>query len=328
MTGRYARQLALAEVGPAGQARLAAARVLVIGAGGLGCPVLQYLAAAGVGELLLLDDDLVEESNLHRQPLYAMTDIGARKVDAARAALLRLNPTITVRALAQRLTAANAAARVAAVDVVVDAADSLAATYILSDACLLQDKPLISASAVGLAGYVGGFCAGAPSYRAVFPDMPERAASCASAGVLGSLVGTIGSLQAQCVLQLLLGISPSPLGRLLSFDARRLAFGGFAFHGASEPDTDLLRFVAVEDVTADDLVVDLRDLDEAPVPAFAQALRFTVDELDAFAVSHPPGSRRIVLCCQSGVRAWRAGRTLQGRHFGQIALLALAGHRA
>lgn len=328
MTARYARQLALAEVGRAGQARLAAAKVLVVGVGGLGCPVLQYLAAAGVGQLTLMDDDVVEESNLHRQPLYTMGDIGTRKVDAARAALLRLNPTVAVHARAQRLTAGNVAAQVAAVDMVVDAADSLAATYMLSDACLQQNKPLISASAVGLAGYVGGFCASAPSYRAVFPDMPERTASCSSAGVLGSLVGIIGSLQAQCVLQLLLGISPSPLGRLLSFDARRLAFGGFTFHDAKEPAANLLRFIDVDDVTADDLVLDLRGVDEAPVPAFAHALRFTAEDLDAFASRPPPGRQRVVLCCQSGVRAWRGGRKLQSHDFEHLALLALAGSRA
>ncbi|WEN15917.1 HesA/MoeB/ThiF family protein [Rhodanobacter sp. AS-Z3] len=327
MTARYARQIVLPEVGDIGQARLASAKVLVVGAGGLGCPVLQYLAAAGVGELVLIDHDVVEETNLHRQPLYTMTDIGAFKVDAARAALLRLNPTLLVSALAQRLAVGNAAALVTAVDVVVDAADSLATTYVLSDACLQRDKPLISASAVGLAGYVGGFCGGAPSYRAVFPDMPERAANCSSAGVLGSLLGIIGSLQAQCVLQLLLGISPSPLGRLLSFDARRLTFGGFAFHNTSEPAADPLHFIDIGDVTTDDLVVDLRGLEEAPVPALAQALRFTADDIDAFAASYSPGKNRVVLCCPSGVRAWRAARLLQKHHFENIALLALAGSR-
>ncbi|GAA0255236.1 HesA/MoeB/ThiF family protein [Rhodanobacter caeni] len=324
MNERYARQVALPEIGAAGQARLAAAHVLVIGAGGLGCPVLQYLAGAGIGRITVIDHDRVEESNLHRQPLYAMGDVGSFKAQAARAAVLRLNPAIAVEALPQRLTPANAATLVVGADIVVDAADSLAVTYTVSDACLQHHTPLISASAVGLSGYVGGFCGGAPSYRAVFPDMPTRAASCSSAGVLGSVVGIIGSLQAQCVLQLLLGIAPSPLGRLLRFDAGRLAFGGFEFHGASEPEGDALRFIDAGDVVPDDLVIDLRSLDEAPVSPLATALRFTAEQIDAFIATHPPAGRRVVLCCHSGVRAWRSARQLQSRGYARLALIALA----
>lgn len=328
MSDRYARQLSLPEVGHAGQARLAAARVLVVGAGGLGCPVLQYLAGAGVGRLVLMDDDRVEENNLHRQPLYGMTDIGALKVDAARAAILRRNPTIAVDALAQQLTSTNAANMVAAADVVVDAADSLATTYTLSDACLEHCTPLVSASAFGLSGYVGAFCGGAPSYRAIFPDMPVRAANCGSAGVLGSLVGMIGCLQAQCVLQLILGLQPSPLGRLLSFDASRLAFGGFAFHHASEPEPSPLTFIDVGSVNAGDLVIDLRRLDEAPVSPLANALRFTPEQIDAFAAAHPPTDRRVVLCCCSGLRAWRTARQLQSRGYDRLARVALLGPKS
>jgi sulfur-carrier protein adenylyltransferase/sulfurtransferase len=324
MSGRYARQIALAQVGADGQARLAAASVLVVGAGGLGCPVLQYLAAAGVGRLIIVDHDRVEESNLHRQPLYTMDDVGSPKVAAARAALLRLNPTITVETLAGRATPDNAARLVADADIVVDAADSLAATYVLNDACQVLARPLVSASAVGLSGYVGAFCAGAPSYRAVFPDMPARAATCSSAGVLGSLVGVIGSLQAQFVLQLILAVMPSPLGRLVTFDAARLSFGGFAFHDAAEPEGPLLRYISPHEVTADDLVVDLRSLDEAPVSPFNGALRLEVDMIGSLIDDPPPPSSRIVLCCHSGLRAWRAGRHLRDRGFTRLALVALA----
>ncbi|MGY3039759.1 molybdopterin/thiamine biosynthesis adenylyltransferase/rhodanese-related sulfurtransferase [Rhodanobacter sp. TND4EL1] len=324
MSERYARQIALPEIGEAGQARLAAVRVLVVGAGGLGCPVLHYLAAAGVGRLIVLDDDVVEESNLHRQPLYTMADVGAPKAEAACEALRRLNPAIVVEALAQRLTPGNAATLVAATDIVVDATDSLAATYTLSDACWPRHTPLISASALGLSGYVGGFCGDAPSYRAVFPDMPERAANCSSAGVLGSLVGLVGCLQAQFVLQLILGIEPSPLGRLLSFDAGRLAFGGFAFHHASEPSGTPLRFIDADDVTPRDVVIDLRSLDEAPVSVFGWALRLDVGHIESFATAPTPTSQRVVLCCQSGIRAWRAGRMLQSHGFDDLALVSFA----
>lgn len=324
MTDRYARQIVLPEVGVQGQARLAAARVLVVGAGGLGCPVLQYLAGAGVGRIVMLDPDRVEESNLHRQPLYTMADIGSLKVSAARDALIRFNPAIEIEAIAERLTPGNAAQHVADVDVVVDAADSLAATYILSDTCQHSGKPLVSASAVGLAGYVGGFCGGAPSYRAVFPEMPSQATNCASAGVLGSTVAITGSLQAQFVLQLILAMPPSPLGRLVSFEGGRLAFGGFRFDHAPEPVDILARYIEPAAVTGDDLVVDLRTLDEAPVSPFGGARRLTVETIDTLLAEVPAPSGRIVLCCHSGLRAWRAARRLADAGLTDLALVALA----
>src|SRR6516165_5708739 len=167
MSNRYARQEILPEVGADGQARLAAASVLVVGAGGLGCAVLQYLTAAGVGRLIIVDHDRVEESNLHRQPLYRMSDVGQPKVQAARGALAALNPATGIEALCERLSSLNAAPLVERASVVIDAADSFAVTYLLSDTCQRTGKPLVSASVLGLSGYVGVFCGGAPSYRAV-----------------------------------------------------------------------------------------------------------------------------------------------------------------
>ena len=195
MTDRYARQMVLPEVGAEGQARLGAATVLVAGAGGLGCPVLEYLCAAGVGRLLIVDHDRVDESNLHRQPLYRMSDLGQPKARAAAAAMSLLNPQVAAEGAVERLTPLNARGWVSRADVIVDAADSLALTYILSDECQRQGKPLVSASVLGLSGYVGAFCGGAPSYRAVFPEMPRQAGSCAQSGVLGTAVGVMGTLQ-------------------------------------------------------------------------------------------------------------------------------------
>ena len=232
MSDRYARQMVLPEVGAQGQARLAAATVLVVGAGGLGCAVLPYLCAAGVGRLLILDEDRVEESNLHRQPLYRMSDLGEPKARAAAAAMRLLNPRVSLEEGLQRLTPANAADWVSRAEVIVDAADSLALTYILSDECHLRGKPLVSASVLGLSGYVGAFCGGAASYRAVFPEMPRQAGSCAHAGVLGTAVGVIGTLQAHLTLAILLELTPSVLGELISVDFRTLRFSGFSFAGA------------------------------------------------------------------------------------------------
>jgi sulfur-carrier protein adenylyltransferase/sulfurtransferase len=321
MSDRYQRQSVLPEVGAEGQARLAAARVLVVGAGGLGCAVLAYLTAAGVGQILIVDHDRVEESNLHRQPLYRMSDLGQPKAAAARTALLALNPHLEIEARVERLTAANAAALTAGADVVVDAADSFAVTYMLSDACRDARIALVSASVLGLKGYVGAFCGDAPSYRAVFPDMPRAAGSCASAGVLGTAVGVMGTLQAHLVLALLLRWQPSPLGRLLSFDFRSLYAGGFSFAGAQEGSGEALTFIAPEQVRDGDLVIDLRTLEEAPQSPFPGALRLAVDSLETSAASLPPAPR-IVMCCRSGVRAWRAARALQRQGHTQLALLA------
>jgi molybdopterin/thiamine biosynthesis adenylyltransferase/rhodanese-related sulfurtransferase len=307
-------------VGAAGQARLSDARVLVIGAGGLGSPVLQYLAAAGVGHLVVVDPDRVEESNLHRQPIYRMSDVGLPKAEAASAALLALNPQIRIEPVCERLTPANAARLIAAVDLVVDAADSFAATYVASDECQRVSKALISASALGLSGYVGAFCGGAPSYRAVFPEMPRQAGSCAQSGVLGTAVGVIGTLQAHMVLALLLDLQPTSLGQLVTVDFHTLRFGGFSFAAAREPQ-GAIAFIAIDQVLAADVIIDLRSLTEAPVSPFAGALRIEVDAVEGGTRRFPVESR-IVLCCRTGVRAWRAARALQRQGHENVALIA------
>ncbi|HEY7888563.1 MAG TPA: HesA/MoeB/ThiF family protein [Steroidobacteraceae bacterium] len=322
MSDRYVRQMVLPEVGAQGQALLAAASVLVAGAGGLGCPVLQYLCAAGVGRLLIVDHDRVDESNLHRQPLFRMSDLGAPKARAAAAALRLLNPQVSAEAAVERLTPANAAAWVSRADVIVDAADSLALAYILSDECLRQGRPLVSASVLGLSGYVGAFCGGAPSYRAVFPEMPRQAGSCAQSGVLGTAVGVMGTLQAHLTLAILLKLTPTVLGQLVSVDFRTLRFSGFSFASAREPAGPVLRFIAPEEVRAADLVVDLRSLTEAPVSPFPGALRIGVEEVEGAGLPDALAAR-VVLCCRSGIRAWRAAQFLRRTGHADLALIAL-----
>ncbi|HTR87741.1 MAG TPA: HesA/MoeB/ThiF family protein [Reyranella sp.] len=317
---RYARQTILGEVGAAGQARLAASTVLVVGAGGLGCPVLQYLAGAGVGRLIVVDHDVVEETNLHRQPLYGMPDLGKPKAECAKAALLRFNPNIAVEPVVARLTPQNAAALVARADLIVDAADSYAVTYMLSDACHATKKALVSASALGLSGYAGVFCGGGPSYRAVFPDVSIDGATCATVGVLGPVVAVLGALQAHLALHHLLGLEPAVLGRVVTFDARKLVFGGFGFEGSPEPMASV-PFIAPEALEADDLVVDLRGIDEAP-QTFAGGRRLDVDHVHEI-VTQPPPSQRIVLCCRSGQRALMAADRLRERGLDNLALVAL-----
>jgi molybdopterin/thiamine biosynthesis adenylyltransferase/rhodanese-related sulfurtransferase len=322
MRGRYARQTVLPEVGPEGQARLGGASVLVVGAGGLGCALLPYLAAAGVGRLRIVDYDLVEESNLHRQPLYRMSDLGRPKASAAAAALAQLNPHTALEALIERLDPGNVARLLTGMDVAVDAADSLAVSYILSDECQRRGLALVSASVLGLAGYVGAFCASAPSYRAVFPEMPRQAGSCSVTGVLGTAVGVMGTLEAHLTLAVILRMSPSVLGRLLTVDFRSLRVGEFSFAGASEPADPALRFIAPQAVRAEDLVIDLRSLEEAPQSPFRSALRLAVEEIERGAV-RPGREARVVLCCRSGVRAWRAAGALRRQGHENLALIAL-----
>jgi molybdopterin/thiamine biosynthesis adenylyltransferase len=322
MTDRYIRQMTLTEIGATGQGKLAAAKVLVVGAGGLGSSVLQILVGAGIGEIVIVDHDHVDLTNLHRQPLYSMDDIGVPKAEAARRALLRANPSIVVTARSERLTPNNAAALVEEASIVIDAADNFAVTYTLSDRCQAAGKPLVSASVLGLSGYVGAFCGGAPSYRAVFPDAPAVAGSCASVGVLGSAVAIIGSLQAHLALHLLLDLKPGILGRLVSFDGHTLQFGGFSFADSPEP-LHATPFIGLADLVPDDIVVDLRGVAEAPTLPRADALRLATTDIDQLASAH--GGARIVLCCRSGQRALRAAGRLQsiGRH--NLALVALEG---
>jgi molybdopterin/thiamine biosynthesis adenylyltransferase len=322
MSARYARQLVLPEIGTAGQERLARASVLVVGAGGLGSPVLQYLAAAGVGRLILIDPDRVEESNLHRQPLYRINDVGMLKVEAAQAALRALNCDVTVSAHAERLTPANVAAYLDSADLAIDAADSFAVTYILSDACRAVGKYLISASVLGWSGYAGVFCGEVPSYRAVFPELPLRAGSCSENGVLGSAVGVLGTLQAQLAMSVLLGLHDSVAGRIVTVQLRELRFGGFSFRQATEPQPRWPQFIDLSAVRDEDTVVDLREPEEAPAPVSARAIRRSAESFERSGATLPR-EQRIVLCCRTGLRAWRAAGALQRQGYQTLALVAL-----
>ena len=318
---RYARQTCLPEMGEAAQAALEAAHVLVVGAGGLGAPALQYLVGAGVGRLTLVDGDTVALTNLHRQTLFREDDIGRPKVEAAADTLRRLNTDCTIDTVAAPLDPVNAPGLVAQATLVLDCADSFAVSYILSDTCLAEGVPLISASALGVSGYAGGFCGTAPSLRAVFPDLPDRAATCATAGVMGPVVGMIGAAQAQMALACLTGQTPSPLGQVLTFDMQGYRSSSFRFDAAPEPAADL-RFIAASQITARDFVVELRPPNEAPRPVSSHARRLRLDDIKSGFGLAPPDGRRAVFACRSGLRAWQAATHLRQTWSGEIALVA------
>jgi sulfur-carrier protein adenylyltransferase/sulfurtransferase len=231
MTNRYARQILLNEVGEAGQRKLDRAKVLVLGAGGLGCPILTYLAAAGVGSLGIVDEDVVDESNLHRQVLYTMDDVGSSKVDAAARRLRQLNPLTKIIVHPTRITASNALELILPYDVIVDGTDNFSAKYLANDACFRLGKPLVYASISQFEGQLSVFNhTGAsgigPNYRDLFPGPPPPhfAPSCQEAGVLGVLPGILGCLQANEVLKIILGIGECLVGKLLCIDALTMSF--------------------------------------------------------------------------------------------------------
>ena len=231
---RYARHIVLREVGGPGQQALGRARVLVIGAGGLGAPLLLYLAAAGVGTLGVIDDDTVALSNLQRQVIHGTPDVGSPKVDSAASAVQKLNPHVKVITHAERLTAANALALISQYDIVADGSDNFATRYLVSDACYFAGKPLVTA-AVGtfdgtlttLRAYERGRDGTPnPTYRCLFPEPPPPGTvpACSEAGILGALVGVLGSMMALEVMREIVGFGEGLVGRLLMVDARAMRF--------------------------------------------------------------------------------------------------------
>jgi molybdopterin/thiamine biosynthesis adenylyltransferase len=231
---RYARHIVLREVGGPGQAALGRARVLVVGAGGLGAPVLLYLAAAGVGTLGVIDDDVVSLSNLQRQVIHATPDIGVSKVDSAAAMIQRLNPHVAVKQYNTRLAAKNALELIGGYDIVADGSDNFATRYLVSDACYFAKKPLVTAALGTFDGTLTTIRAHEqsadgkpnPTYRCLFPEPPPPGTvpACAEAGVLGALAGVIGSMMALEVIREIVGFGENLVGRLLMIDARSMRF--------------------------------------------------------------------------------------------------------
>lgn len=231
---RYARHIVLRDVGGPGQAKLKAARVLVVGSGGLGAPVLLYLAAAGVGTLGIVDDDAVSLSNLQRQVIFGTDDIGKAKVERAGHAVTRLNPHVTVETHGVRLTAANALDLIARYDIVADGSDNFATRYLVSDACYFAQRPLVTAALGTFDGSLTSIRAHErqsdgmhnPSYRCLFPEPPPEGTvpACAEAGILGALPGVLGSLMALEVIREIVGFGEGLVGRLLIVDARSMRF--------------------------------------------------------------------------------------------------------
>lgn len=332
---RYDRHIRLAELGEAGQRKLSAARVLVIGAGGLGCAVLPYLAAAGVGTLGVMDGDVVALSNLQRQVLYREADIGKNKAEVAVGHLQQLNSTLRYEPWPHWLQADNALATIRRYDLVVDATDNFRSRYLINDACLLADKPFVHAALYKFEGQLSVFnYQGGPSYRCLFPEPPQPGAvpNCNEVGVLGVLPGMLGLLQANEVLKLLLGIGEPLSGKLLSVNLLTNQQYSFSFErneariaaitARGEPRPIPLndcpasgRGLALNDVShaADYLWVDLREPDESPELSAPWVQRLPWSEFSQWR-DQLPADRKVLLFCASGQRARVASEALAADH--------------
>ncbi len=336
----YSRQLLLKEVGASGQALLARSRVLVVGAGGLGSPVLQYLAGAGVGHLGIVDADTLDASNLHRQPIYSLADAGRLKVDLAAAAVRRINPSVSVETQARRLAADNALDLIETHDLVVDCSDNFRTQFLVNDAAVLARRPAVFASVYQYEGQLQVYKpqAGHACLRCLWPDAiaDGLVGNCAEAGVLGPVPGAFGSLQALLTIKVLLDMPGQLRGELLLLDfmnfssvklqARRraqCAAPACAYiHGLQNEDPGLeLRFASLaEAVQRGFAVIDIRSAEElAARPAGARHIPLQALLADPALL---PEGREALLICASGRRSSAAARELrkQGR-----AVFSLAG---
>jgi sulfur-carrier protein adenylyltransferase/sulfurtransferase len=347
---RYSRHLILPEVGPDGQRRLKAARVAIVGAGGLGSPSALYLAAAGIGALGLVDFDVVDESNLQRQIIHGTAAVGTSKLESAKARIHDLNPHVHVEPFETHLTSDNALEILRDFDVVLDGTDNFPTRYLVNDACVLLGKPNVYGSIFRFEGQASVFdAARGPCYRCLFaePPPPGLVPSCAEGGVFGVLPGIIGSIQALETIKLLLGVGTTLIGRLLLFDAlnfgirelalskdpecpvcsenptltRLIDYEAFCGIGTGVPDAGLE--ITTADLAAmvtsggDPLLIDVRESREWEICRIAGATLIPLGSLPQ-RLAELDGHREIVTYCHTGVRSLRAVEILRAAGFGRV----------
>jgi len=341
---RYNRQILLKQFGEAGQQKLLQAKVLVVGAGGLGCPVLQYLAAAGVGTIGIIDDDIVALSNLHRQVLYTVHDIGLPKTERAALILRQLNPEITVIAYNERLTRHNALDIIPAFDIIVDGTDNFSTRYMINDACVLLNKPLVYGAVSQFEGQVAIFNANRQSiepsvnYRDLFPQPPGEGEihNCEEAGVLGVLPGIIGTMQANETIKLITGIGQPLINRMLTYNALNnqtyelflsvrkeaaslIPANAEAFKAtdyewlcSSPPATFEINTETFDQILVDGnaAVIDVREIEEFPIVTEFSHLQIPLSQIGEKA--RTIATDTVVIFCQSGKRSLQAAQYLSG----------------
>lgn len=325
---RYNRQIILPAWGVEAQENVKASRVLVIGAGGLGCPVLSYLAAAGVGTIGIMDFDVVELSNLQRQVIYDMSDIGKNKALAAAQKLEAFNPLINIVAIEKGLKKSNAIEIITDYDVVIDATDNFEARYLINDACVITGKPFIFASILGFEGQVSVFnYKDGPTYRSLYPEPPakENAPNCNENGVIGALAGTIGCIQAMEVLKIISGVGETLSGKLLMVDLLNNKFSTLQISPVAENkkitslkeynalcNSEPVNFISRKDFMekyagVPHLIVDVSDENEF-IPIVEDAQNIPLYEIEEHDFENP--EIPLFLYCKSGMRSRQAGLLL------------------
>ncbi|WP_316634573.1 HesA/MoeB/ThiF family protein [uncultured Flavobacterium sp.] len=337
---RYNRQIMLKEIGETGQHKLLKAKVLVIGAGGLGAAILPYLAAVGVGEIGIIDNDVIELSNLHRQVIYKSSAVGKHKVDEAKLMITKLNPSIKVDAIAEKLSGKNAISLFEKYDIIVDATDNIAIKYLINDACLVTNKPMVYGSIFRFQGQVSVFnYQNGPTYRCLYPDENSNALNCEDAGVIGISVGIIGMLQANEVIKMILGIGEILSGKILVYNILNNEQQKYDFdksdvqlisrevfeekYNKSGNQIEEVNFESVLDEINNDevLFLDVRNEEELPKISLKNQVQIPLMNLEN-EIQKLNKNQTIYVFCQSGIRSKIAAELLQKKEFRKIKSIA------
>jgi adenylyltransferase/sulfurtransferase len=323
---RYIRQITLPQVGDSGQQKLRSSSVLVVGAGGLGCAVLPYLAAAGIGKIGIIDGDKIEESNLHRQVLYTPDQMGYFKAKEAANAISKNNPAVEVSIFEEYLTGKNAEEIFRNYDLIIDATDNLFIRYVIDDACLECGKPFVYGSIHQFQGQVSVFnYQNGPTYRDIFPEENQSVPNCAEAGVLGTTVGLIGMLQANEAMKILLEIGEVLSGKLLIYDLLSNSQQVFEFDKAPERKKPDISFsfdtiLVQEKDLGTSILLDVREIGEMPEVKFRNLLQvpLSILELESDKLDT---EKEFWIFCQSGVRSRKAAELLFKKGFRNLKLI-------
>lgn len=339
-TARYNRQMILPEIGEAGQHKLSKAKVLVIGAGGLGASILPYLAAAGVGKIGIVDDDVIEISNLHRQVIYKSSAVGKYKAEEAKLMIAELNPLVKVNAITEKLSGKNAISLFESYDIIVDATDNIAIKYLINDACFITNKPMVYGSIFRFQGQVSVFnYQNGPNYRCLYPDENTQSASCEDAGVIGITVGIIGMLQANEVIKMILEMGEVLSSKILVYNILNNEQQKYDFDKNTNVIIDSESFQKkynnieneIEEVLAEEilskidsnevLLLDVRNHDEEPKMSFKNGIQIPLMNLENEIEKLNPG-QEIYILCQSGIRSKMAVELLKKHQFKNVKSIA------
>lgn len=335
-TNRYSRQIILSEIGVIGQQKLQQSKVLIIGVGGLGSAILPYLVAAGIREIGIIDDDIIDISNLQRQVIYKSSSVGKSKVLEAKEMALLLNPLIQINAIDEKLNSKNAIPLFEQYDIMVDATDNLKTKYLINDACCVTQKPFVYGSIYKFEGQISVFnYKNGPTYRCVFPEETTSIDTCNEAGVLGISVGIIGMFQANEVLKIILGIGELMSGKLLIYNLLSNEQQKFEFskkhintidkltfeeryNSIVNPISEILVADVVEKVNDKEAVfLDVRNFNEFPIIEFKNSVQIPLNILEN-QLHHLDVKKTVFVFCQSGVRSKKAVEILINNHFKNV----------